>query len=134
MAVLPPPETGDFMADRKGPKVHCNLPRAQRFPLSLPVTLKANGELNCTRTDDISSSGLCFQMASEMEVGSTVDLTICLPAHMIGAEDDVEVACRGRVVRSFEDEGRRGVGVVIDEYEFGRLADAGRGLVCEHSE
>jgi hypothetical protein len=38
----------------------------------------------------------------------------------VGAEADVQVDCRGRVVRSFADGARRGVGVVIDEYRFER--------------
>ena len=56
----------------------------------------------------------------DMPIGSTVDFTISLPAEVVGADHDVKVECRGRVVRSNEHEGRRGVGVVIDEYRFER--------------
>jgi len=55
-----------------------------------------------------------------MPVGSLVDFTISLPAEVVGAPADVQLDCRGRVVRSFEEDGRRGVGVVIDEYRFER--------------
>jgi len=55
-----------------------------------------------------------------MPIGSTVDFTISLPAEVVGADADVQVECRGRVVRSSEEDGRRGVGVVIDEYRFER--------------
>jgi hypothetical protein len=55
-----------------------------------------------------------------MPVGSPVDFTISLPADVVGSDADVRVDCRGRVVRSFADGGRRGVGVVIDEYRFER--------------
>jgi hypothetical protein len=55
-----------------------------------------------------------------MPVGSMVDFTISLPADVVGAEADVQLDCRGRVVRNFEEGGRRGVGVVIDEYRFER--------------
>jgi len=55
-----------------------------------------------------------------MPVGSLVDFTISLPADVVGATSDVQLDCRGRVVRSFEEDGRRGVGVVIDEYRFER--------------
>jgi hypothetical protein len=48
-----------------------------------------------------------------------------LPADVVGAEADVRLDCRGRVVRSFEDSGRRGVGVVIDEYRFDRAEQRG---------
>ena len=67
-----------------------------------------------------------FQMVdSEMPIGSMVDFTISLPADVVGAEADVRLDCRGRVVRSFEDSGRRGVGVVIDEYRFDRAQQRG---------
>jgi hypothetical protein len=49
-----------------------------------------------------------------------VDFTILLPAEILGSRRNVQIDCRGRVVRSFEDRGRRGVGVVIDEYHFER--------------
>jgi hypothetical protein len=61
-----------------------------------------------------------FHVDSEMPVGSMVDFTISLPADVVGAEADVQLDCRGRVVRNFEEDGRRGVGVVIDEYRFER--------------
>jgi hypothetical protein len=61
-----------------------------------------------------------FQVDSDMPIGSLVDFTISLPAEVVGADADVRVDCRGRVVRSSEDGGRRGVGVVIDEYRFDR--------------
>jgi hypothetical protein len=53
-------------------------------------------------------------------VGSIVDFTILLPGDVVGSRCDVQIDCHGRVVRSFEDKGRRGVGVVIDEYHFER--------------
>jgi hypothetical protein len=49
-----------------------------------------------------------------------VDFTILLPGDVMGSAKDVQIDCRGRVVRSFEHLGRRGVGVVIDEYHFER--------------
>ena len=73
-----------------------------------------------TESQNISANGVLFQMDSDMPVGSLVDFTISLPAHIVGAEADVQLDCRGRVVRSSEDGGRRGVGVVIDEYRFDR--------------
>jgi hypothetical protein len=49
-----------------------------------------------------------------------VDFTILLPGDVVGSKKNVQIDCRGRVVRSFDDRGRRGVGVVIDEYHFER--------------
>ena len=65
-------------------------------------------------------NGVLFAMERDVPVGSIVDFTIMLPGEVVGARRDVQIDCRGRVVRSFDDRGRRGVGVVIDEYHFER--------------
>ncbi len=103
---------------------------APRFPIKLPVALKsavnqsgvtgAGVTEKSVETENISANGVLFRMDADVPVGSAVDFTISLPADVVGAEADVQVDCRGRVVRSFEDGGRRGVGVVIDEYRFER--------------
>jgi hypothetical protein len=103
---------------------------APRFPIKLPVALKSavnqsgitgQGATGKTiETENISANGVLFRMDADVPVGSAVDFTLSLPADVVGAEADVQVDCRGRVVRSFEDGGRRGVGVVIDEYRFER--------------
>lgn len=93
---------------------------AVRFPIKLPVAVKSKTGANQAETENISANGVLFQVDADMPVGSLVDFTISLPADVVGAEADVQVDCRGRVVRSFEEAGRRGVGVVIDEYRFDR--------------
>ena len=94
---------------------------ATRFPIKLEVSLKSDDGEKKAETENISANGVLFQVVdAEMPVGSMVDFTISLPADVVGAEADVRLDCRGRVVRSFEDGGRRGVGVVIDEYRFDR--------------
>jgi hypothetical protein len=103
---------------------------APRFPIKLPVALKSpinapgltgNDVAGKTiETENISANGVLFRMDADVPVGSAVDFTISLPADVVGAAADVQVDCRGRVVRSFADGGRRGVGVVIDEYRFER--------------
>jgi len=93
---------------------------AARFPLKLPISVKSESGASTAETQNISANGVLFQMESDMPVGSRLDFTISLPASVVGAENDVQIDCRGRVVRSFEEEGRRGVGVVIDEYRFER--------------
>jgi hypothetical protein len=103
---------------------------APRFPIKLPVALKSPiNALGLTgndvaaktiETENISANGVLFRMDADVPVGSAVDFTISLPADVVGAAADVQVDCRGRVVRSFADGGRRGVGVVIDEYRFER--------------
>jgi len=93
---------------------------AVRFPIRLPVSVKSESGERHTETQNISANGVLFHIDSEMPVGSTVDFTISLPADVVGADADVQLDCRGRVVRSSDEEGRRGVGVVIDEYRFDR--------------
>jgi hypothetical protein len=93
---------------------------AVRFPIKLPISVKSKSGANAAETENISANGVLFHVDSEMPVGSLVDFTISLPADVVGADADVQLDCRGRVVRNFEEDGRRGVGVVIDEYHFER--------------
>jgi PilZ domain len=93
---------------------------APRFPLHLSVSVKAQGAACAAETQNISANGVLFAMDRDVPIGSLVDFTILLPADVVGAKSAVQLDCRGRVVRSFEDRGRRGVGVVIDEYHFER--------------
>ena len=53
-----------------------------------------------TETENISANGVLFRLDAEMPVGSPVDFTISLPADVIGTEADVQLDCRGRVVRT----------------------------------
>jgi PilZ domain len=93
---------------------------APRFPIHLSASVKSQGSAFSAETENISANGVLFAMDNDVPVGSMVDFTILLPAEVVGARQDVQIDCRGRVVRSFEDRGRRGVGVVIDEYHFER--------------
>jgi hypothetical protein len=93
---------------------------AVRFPIKLPISVKSKAGERRTESENISSNGVLFEVDVDMPLGSIVDFTISLPAEIVGAETDVQIDCRGRVVRSSEEGGRRGVGVVIDEYRFER--------------
>lgn len=105
----------------KSRKGYTDVQGAPRFPIKLPVALKSGVDGKIAETQNISANGVLFRMDADVPVGSAVDFTISLPADVVGAAADVQVDCRGRVVRSFqEDGGRRGVGVVIDEYRFER--------------
>jgi len=86
----------------------------------LPVEVKSQSGPCSAETQNISANGVLFAMDRDVPVGSMVDFTILLPGEVVGAGCDVQIDCHGRVVRSFEDNGRRGVGVVIDEYHFER--------------
>jgi|SRR4029077_5865069 len=93
---------------------------AARFPLHLPVSVKSQSGAYSAETQNISANGVLFAMDNDVPVGSLVDFTILLQGDVVGLLKNVQIDCRGRVVRSFEDHGRRGVGVVIDEYHFER--------------
>jgi hypothetical protein len=101
-------------------KHYAEMQSAPRFPLHLPVELKSQSGACSAETQNISANGVLFAMDRDVPVGSTVDFTILLPGDVVGSVRDVQIDCHGRVVRSFEDKGRRGVGVVIDEYHFER--------------
>jgi hypothetical protein len=101
-------------------KHYAEMQSAPRFPLHLPVELKSQSGACSAETQNISANGVLFAMDRDVPVGSTVDFTILLPGDVVGSIRDVQIDCHGRVVRSFEDKGRRGVGVVIDEYHFER--------------
>lgn len=110
--------------------VTCDAPRksrysemqsAVRFPIKLPISVRSKSGESRTETQNISANGVLFQLVdADMPVGSPVDFTISLPAEVLGAAVDVRLDCKGRVVRNFEEAGRHGVGVVIDEYRFDR--------------
>jgi hypothetical protein len=93
---------------------------AARFPVKLPIHIKSPSGESDSETDNISANGVLFHHDVDMPVGSSVDFTISLPAEVVGAEADVKVECHGRVARSEVKDGRRGVGLVIDEYRFER--------------
>ena len=93
---------------------------APRFPLQLSASVKSQQGSYTAETCNISANGVLLAMDNDVPVGSLVEFTILLPGKVVGASGDVQIDCRGRVVRSFEDHGRRGVGVVIDEYHFER--------------
>ncbi len=93
---------------------------APRFPLQLSASVKSQQGSLTAETCNISANGVLLAMDRDVPVGSCVDFTILLPGKVVGSSADVQIDCHGRVVRSFEDQGRRGVGVVIDEYHFER--------------
>ena len=114
-------KTGPQESEESQVKVrYQDMQSAVRFPLKLPVSFQATNGQHEGETRNISANGVLFQMDSDMPLGSAVEFTIAMPAEVLGSPADVMVNCRGRVVRCFEEEDRRWVGVVIDEYGFER--------------
>jgi len=101
-------------------KHYAAMQSAPRFPLHLAVEVTSQNGACAAETQNISANGVLFAMDRDVPVGSIVDFTILLPGEVAGSRGDVQIDCHGRVVRSFDDRGRRGVGVVIDEYHFER--------------
>ena len=100
----------------------------KRFPLNLPITLRqgksSKGER--TTTSDVSAAGIYIHADSKLKIGSKIDFDIVLPAKIVGAEHDIQVLCKGRVVRAeagkakTKADAKGGVGCVIDSYKFVR--------------
>ena len=101
-------------------KHYASMQSAPRFPLHLAVEVMSQNGACAAETQNISANGVLFAMDRDVPVGSMVEFTIMLPGDILGSRFNMQIDCHGRVVRSFEDKGRRGVGVVIDEYHFER--------------
>jgi len=96
---------------------------ATRFPIRLPIAVKC-GDSEKTQltseTADISAGGVMFHFAEEIEIGSQISFRIAMPADVLGTPSDVMVSCMGHVVRCHDEQGKKAVAAVIDEYKFER--------------
>lgn len=97
----------------------------KRFPLELPITIHAKGSREASgRTANVSAAGVYIQSATDIKVGSPIEFDITLPGKVVGTNHDVEIHCKGRVIRSEESKrhkaGKHGVAAVIDQYKFVR--------------
>lgn len=93
----------------------------KRFPLELPITIHKKGSRAAAgKTANVSAAGVYIQSASEIAVGSPIEFDITLPGKVVGTDHDVEIHCKGRVVRSEDAKKKHGVAAVIDQYKFVR--------------
>jgi hypothetical protein len=89
--------------------------------MSLPVKIKgaSSGRSHEAKTDNLSAAGVFITTSLPFRKGSKLTFQITLPSAVIGAANNVEVNCAGRVVRVDAANGkRRGVACVIDRYRF----------------
>jgi len=93
-----------------------------RFPIKLPIAVKSEEVEHSAQTSDISAGGVLFHLDAEMAVGSSITFNIVMPGSVLGTPNDVRVNCTGRVVRVSEENGKKAVAAVIDEYKFERSA------------
>jgi len=72
--------------------------KAKRFPINLPVQISVVGGkrvARVTKTANISSGGVCFPSAKEVNVGGKIEFSITLAD---GAAP-VQIRCFGKVLR-----------------------------------
>jgi len=119
LAVTASRDQGGFVSEARTGK---------RFPLELPIKIhKAEqaGESSGV-TGNLSAAGVYIRADATLEVGSNVEFEIALPPEVTGAQENVIIQCRGRVVRTDEPPSgsspaeARGVACVIDSYDFVR--------------
>lgn len=94
---------------------------AIRFPLSLPVSVMASGELYEATTENISSNGVLLKFDTpkgKLEPGTDVDFLIQVAEGVTGPDETAAIHCQGRVVRAYQDETTAHAAAVINEYRF----------------
>jgi hypothetical protein len=72
-------------------------PRAQRFPLQVPLHYRKKGMLNWqeARTLNISRTGILFHTDESLPLNSTLDIRVYFPS-------DLAMSCQGSIVRCEE--------------------------------
>lgn len=94
---------------------------ARRFTMTLPLRVlpsEARTPELRAQTRDVSYRGLYFLADGSFDVGSEIEFVITLP-HQMSQSGDVDIRCRGRVVRiEPTSNGRIGIAAKIDRYEF----------------
>src|SRR5438445_10343633 len=98
----------------------------KRFPLELPIKIHRadEGGEHSGVTGNLSAAGGYLRADAAMEVGSTVEFEIALPAEVTGAKENVIIHFTGRAVSSDDPASSsvrgdsRGVVCVNDSYDF----------------
>jgi hypothetical protein len=100
---------------------------SRRFPVHLPLKVSGEQETAAGSTANISAAGAYLWLDNGLEVGSSAEFDITIPADTIGAANDVRLHCQGRVVRcdGAQEDGRSGVACMIERYEFIRTGEVG---------
>ena len=91
---------------------------AVRFPVRIPVQVKADRGEEQAVTINISASGMLFAFERCLEEGSPIEFDLKMPAGSLGTDKDVVVHCVGRVVRCYrKGETDAEIAAVIDRYQ-----------------
>lgn len=91
---------------------------AVRFPLSLPVVLSSDKGEHAALTQNISASGVLFEIDSHLQTGEEIRFSLRMPGEVLGTPRDVLVHCVGRVVRCSMSHTQYQAAATIDEYQF----------------
>lgn len=89
---------------------------AVRFPLHLLARVETDRGPVDAVTEDISATGVLFNMPFAPGINTQMRWTLRLPAEEMGSQEDLKVQCVGRVVWHGPAKGGRQVAAVIDGY------------------
>lgn len=89
-----------------------------RYPVSLPVTVLADGKHYEALTEDFSASGCLMRLREPLREGQQVEFLVEIPAGTLEFSVTAAVHCSGRIVRSYWNNGQPFAAAVIDEYRF----------------
>jgi hypothetical protein len=107
-----PSALSDPIASRQ--EVRC----AVRFPLTLPVVLSSGKGEHAAVTQNVSASGVLFEIDSHLQTGEEIRFSLRMPGAVLGTPRDVLVHCVGRVVRCTMSQTKYKAAATIDEYQF----------------
>lgn len=89
-----------------------------RYPLHLPVILLADGGLFEAVTEDISSSGVLFQLRVPLNPGQQVEFLVEIPIGTLNFGSTAALQCWGRIVRAYWKNGTPWAAAIIEEFRF----------------
>ena len=112
------PETGAMSESPAAASIGHEVRCAVRFPLTLPVVVSTSTKEYTALTNNVSASGVLFELNSPLRVGEGIDFSLRMPGAILGTPHDVLVHCHGRVVRCSMSQSQSQVAATIDEYEF----------------
>lgn len=91
---------------------------AIRFPISLPLVVKCGEDEIEAVTQNVSASGVVFELNCPLELGAKIRFSLRMPGAVLGTPRDVLVHCHGRVVRCSISQSLYQAASTIDEYRF----------------
>jgi hypothetical protein len=80
--------------------------------------LSADGVELKAVTQDVSASGVLFELDCPLRVGQEIRFSVQMPRVVLGSSHDILVHCLGRVVRCCEGSSHFLAASTIDDYEF----------------